>query len=66
MVKCMQKGLDMTMYIKTHLDSSASIFYLIQLDIEVPVYSLHGSKVNVNVFLFCYVVIKLSYGCHSN
>ena len=52
MVKCMQKGLDMTMYIKTHLDSSASIFYLIQLDIEVPVYSLHGSKVNVNVFFF--------------
>ena len=63
MVKCMQKGLDMTMYIKTHLDSSASIFYLIQLDIEVPVYSLHGSKVNV---IFCYVIIKLSYGCHSN
>ena len=29
MVKCMEKGLDIPIYIKTHLDSAASIFYLI-------------------------------------
>ena len=29
MVKCIEKGLDTTIYIKTHLESSASIFYLI-------------------------------------
>ena len=38
------KGLDITIYIKAHLDSSASMFYSIELDIEVPVYSCMKAK----------------------
>ena len=38
MVKCMEKGLDITIYVKTHLESSASIFYLVLLNFSL----LHG------------------------
>ena len=44
MVKSIEKGLDITIYIKTHFEGSASIFNLIYLDIEVLVYSCREAK----------------------